>query len=454
VEIIVGDAESTVFHPRKHLKELSVIRSVCKARPKGYYHMPRYKMGMWDGYISLMQSFSSFPTGLLSYALKALDAKGYDYSIRDTRKSLSYNPVIESMLRGISLRDYQIYAANTLLDNKCGIAKMATNSGKTEVMAAIIEALGCCKTTVVVHRKELLYQTHQRFDMRLISAHNLGIIGDGVWDPGDITIAMVQTLSNTPDDVLDYVFKDNMLLMVDECHHASSDQMMDVLLNIPGSYRFGFSGTPLKMQDLPDLKLIGLTGEVLVDIDNDYLIKHGYSAEPMVNMMIIESDDGWDSDYQDAYSEYIVNSTDRNNAIANFAINSSGLILILVNYIEHGKTLNKMIPDSVFVNGSDSTEYRQEVIQNMRESSKGVVIATAIFDEGIDVPGVDVVILAAGGSSHIKLLQRVGRGLRKKQGDNQLVILDFLDDTNKYLLNHSEERINTYVKEKFKINLL
>jgi superfamily II DNA or RNA helicase len=108
-----------------------------------------------------------------------------------------------------------------------------------------------------------------------------------------------------------------------------------------------------------------------------------------------------------------------------------------------------MIPGSIFVSGSDATEDRNLVIDCMRDGEPGTYIATPIFDEGIDVPAVDTIILAAAGKSHVKLLQRIGRGLRKKEGDNILIVHDFLDDTNSYLLEHSQERVDTYARQKF-----
>ena len=95
-----------------------------------------------------------------------------------------------------------------------------------------------------------------------------------------------------------------------------------------------------------------------------------------------------------------------------------------------------------------------EILERMK-SEPGVYIATPIFDEGIDVPAIDVVVLAGAGKSHIKLLQRIGRGLRKKEGeDNTLVIHDFIDDTNKYLFKHSKARVAVYKDEKFDKELI
>ena len=231
--------------------------------------------------------------------------------------------------------------------------------------------------------------------------------------------------------------------------------MLDVLKVVPGSYRFGFSGTPLKYSDLPDMKLIGATGEVVVDISNDYLITSGYSAKPVINIHIIEDKDdtNWDMDYHSAYTQLIVHNDKRNELISNIAKQSYGVTLLLVTQIEHGKLLEEMIPNSVFVHGSEDMNVRRSVLEMMRESNARVYIASPIFDEGIDVPSIDTLILAAGGKSNIKVLQRVGRGLRVKENGGGLCVHDFIDDTNKYLLEHSDARIATYEKEKFKIIL-
>jgi len=349
-----------------------------------------------------------------------------------------------------------MYAARQLLLNSRGVAKMATNAGKTEVMAVVLKALGPgVRALIIVHRKELMYQTRERLIKRL-ERDSIGILGDGRASISGITVAMVQSLANKP--ILAEYFLSNNVVMVDECHHVSSNQMLDVLYQVPGFYRFGFSGTPLKYDKLADLKLIGATGPIVVDITNADLIGGGWSAIPNIVMYTIMSDDSgiWEADYQTAYTRMIVHNDERNDVISNVAREHrklGKLVLILVSRIEHGQLLHNSLPGSIFVHGSHGTDYRRSVLDGMRSNSPGIVIASPIFDEGIDVPGVDVIIIAAGGKSHIKLLQRVGRGLRRKSGRNEVVVVDFIDDTNKYLLAHSEERIDTYAKEEFKMEL-
>lgn len=450
LEIVVGDIFCEVVRPREHLKELGVIRNVCRARPNGYQFMPRYKRGIWDGYISIMGGFSSYPTGLYHSVNDALFEAGYEPEYKGKVFNLQSDTHAGwgNDLDGITLRDYQIDAIYKLLNAGRGIAKMATNSGKTEVMAGIIKALNFPKTLVFVHRKELLHQTAERFEKRL--GIKVGKIGDSIYNFQDVTVVMIQTFYRCYQD---FPISDNKVVMVDECHTASSDTYMDCLGNIPGSYRFGFSGTPLKQDTLMDLKLIAMTGPVEVEVTNKELIDGEYSARPEVKIIRLKGSDT-KSSYAVAYDDLIVNSVVRNSLIAKTALNASGTVLVLVNRLDHGNVLNDIIPNSTFVHGSHSTEHRKEILDSMRSGAGGIFIASPIFDEGVDIPALDCVILAGGGKSHVKLLQRIGRGLRKKSGENKLLVYDFDDNTNKYLRQHSKRRQEAYKDEQFDVEFI
>jgi len=447
MDINVGDVFSEIVHPRDHLEALAIVRNVCRARPEGYQFMPKFKRGMWDGYISVMGGFARYPTGLFKQVHAALIDEGYKPNYIELNPNRIIPGIVTpDMLEGIELRDYQITAATDLIKAGRGIAKMATNSGKTEVMAAIIKALGFPVTYVFVHRKELLHQTAERFEKRL--GIKCGKIGDGIEDIQNITVAMIQTFSRHS-----YQINDNQLLMVDECHNASSDSYMDCLSDIPGHYRYGFSGTPLKHSVLMDMKLISITGDVVVEVTNKELIAQEFSAKPEVLSYRLKKVDEEKLGYAAAYDEFVVNNQQRNGLIAKTAKQVNGTVLILVNRLDHGKAIAELIDNSIFVHGSHSTEYRKEVIDRMRNGG-GIFIASPIFDEGIDIPALDCVILAGGGKSHVKLLQRIGRGLRKKSGDNKLIVYDFDDNTNKYLKAHSHKRQEAYANEQFDVKFV
>lgn len=459
IKIVVKELYSRVLS--KDPVVLAVVRNVCSARPEGYQFMSKYRSGRWDGYISLVRGLNTFPTGLLRLVCDELERSKVDvecdYAIKHIQPG---NDISNDMLQGITLRDYQVTAIKQLLRGGRGIAKMATNSGKTAVIAGLIKAYENFHSVVLLHRKELLHQTRERLAARLgVSVGDIGAVGDGMFLKHRVTVAMVQTLYNRRKDI-PQVFAGNFLVLVDECHHVSSNQMMDVLFAIPGPIRIGFSGTPLVNRRLADLKLIAATGPVVVDISNKELISSGVSATPDVTIHTVYDDDAdlFELDYAKAYAKAIVNNDERNAIISNIAhvaAGGYGIVLVLVTRIAHGNILSNMIPGSIFVHGSCSVEERREALDNMRRDDfTGVVIASQIFDEGVDVPCVDTVVLAGGGKSQVKLLQRIGRGLRAKKGRNVVVVHDFLDDTNKYLLNHSERRIDVYEQEGFSVTLV
>lgn len=447
MRLVVGDVFTAI---KEHTpKELAIVKNVCRARPAGYFHMPKYKSGHWDGYISLMRTFTTFPTGLLDIVCAALDDANVAYAV--DVGDMFYertNTLHTDCLEGVTLRDYQLDAAVKMLNARRGIARMATNSGKTEIIAALMYAIEPeGQQLMIVNSVDLMYQAQERLHKRLQKP--IGVIGDGERDVQDITVAIVNSLANIPsvENVLEPV-----AIYIDECHHGASARYLELMQRLSGRFRYGFSGTPLNGDVLHDLQLISITGSIVYNLTNAELIDAGYSAKPVVKLHVI--DNLWlDVDFQTAYEELIVSNTERNAKITELVRQyTDEVVLIIVSRIAHGKILQKLIPDSVFVSGSNSSEYRTIVLDNMRKYS-GVYIATNIFDEGVDVPAISVLVMAAGGKSRRAVLQRIGRGLRVKNDGSGLVVHDFIDDTNDYLLDHSEERTDVYTAEGFDVTI-
>lgn len=460
VQIAVGDVYSKIVDPIPP-GALPIIRMTCRARPTGYRFMTKFKRGIWDGYISLMKGMKQLPTGLLYYVEEALKRDGYVISYSNTQM-LELESHIPSSIKfsipNISLRDYQVQAVTDLLKARRGIARMATNAGKTVVYAAVIKLLGRPSTLVIVQSKDLLYQTQERLAEYLEVP--IGLIGDSHRAIQAITVATIQTLNSLrKKNAKEFriIFKDNKILIVDECHHVSHNKTFDILMSIPGGYRYGMSGTPLNRGDLNDMKLVACTGPVRVEVTNAQLIDNQWSAKPLIHMYDVDSEDLWKSSYQTAYNRCIVKNATRNTMICDLAkqYSENGTVLVIVARIWHGQTLLEALrrtqPLTIFVHGKSSMEHRKNTLERLASGQHFIVIATNIFDEGVDVPALDSIILACGGKSRIRLLQRMGRGLRRKSGRNIVHIHDFIDDGNKYLLDHTEERLHVYQKEKFQI---
>lgn len=257
-------------------------------------------------------------------------------------------------------------------------------------------------------------------------------------------------------------FLESVAVMIcDEAHHTGSDTWYNSLRNCTNArYRVGLTGSIDKKNEVLWRRLQSLFGDIVSKIENDFLISKGYSAKPVIKMFPITSPSNIDkvSDYQPAYQQGITNNEFRNTLIAKLTkmcYNENKGILIIVNYLEHGQNISEILTrldvDHYFVHGQLDDDTRKSKLADMKAGKLKVMIATSIIDEGVDISGINALVIAAGGKSLRQTLQRIGRALRKKDKDNTTQIFDFVDYTNKHLLKHSKERRKIYDEEKFEV---
>lgn len=445
IQLFVYPVYTTVSIDNKTVnpgRAVELIHQVCMARPEGFQYMPSYKAKHWDGYIKLF-SRSRFPSGLVRTVIDTITNEGYKVEATLKYPLLECQEVTASTLAGITLRDYQIEAANLLLQKTRGIARMATSSGKTEVMASMLKSIPA-KAVVLTTKVDLLYQTAERLSLRL--EENVGRIGDGLREVERVTVATIQTLSNSSYRKL---VSEVGIVVFDECHHVPSKTSQEVMLGINASYRYGFSGTPLDNGDLNDLLLIGATGSVVYDLPAAELIGMGMAAKPVIEMHQLDLG-SLPVDYQEQYTEVVMHPNRNMKILDILESYTYDSALVLVERLEHGQLLSSMLPRAVYANGSMDSASRQDALDFLRRGNRATVIATPIFDEGVDVPAVDLVIMAGAGKSAIRLMQRIGRGMRPKADGRGLIIIDFID-SGKYLLKQSYERAKFYESEGFEV---
>ena len=120
--------------------------------------------------------------------------------------------------------------------------------------------------------------------------------------------------------------------------------------------------------------------------------------------------------------------------------------LILVQWTEHGRNIKRALREigvrAEFISGSAPTTKRRDVMHAMDDGRLNCVIATTIFDEGVNVPAIGALILAGGGKARHKVIQRIGRGLRVVEGKDYLAVFDIWDSHgDKYLVKHARQRL-------------
>jgi superfamily II DNA or RNA helicase len=436
---------------------VSVVDKVTSYKVKGYFFSKAFKRGKWDGRKRLFRKRTgAFPTGLVPAVQEALQGVGEPFQIVDHRQAPKASQAGFGLL-GVTFDypyDYQLDACEKMIEKKQGILDIATNGGKTEIACAVTQYLRL-KTLFIVTTKELLYQGRDRFMDRLgVTKDQIGIVGDGIWEPGTwVTVALLDTLEsrrNTPECMT--LLKEAEVMFIDECHHTGSETWYTICTLCNAYYRFGMSGTPLDRTDGANLRLVAATGDVIVSISNKFLVERGVSAkghiifdsitEPMLKKGIR---------YPTAYKQGVVENPQMLRKVIDWTkvFNEVGLgTLILVEEIQHGRLIDDALwtdTDGVFIPhqfiyGDEDSDVRKKALADFAHGNLPVLIASTILDEGVDVPTIDALIVAGSRKSRIRTMQRTGRGLR----GSRLVVVDFANFTNKYLADHSLQRLKEY----------
>ena len=416
--------------------------------------------------------------GLLNVILKESESIGISCTneVDSLDLSVEYPMIDPDILENISLRDYQTEGISAALAHKRGIIQVHTGGGKTEMMIGVsrylldntdMNILICVPTT------NLLYQTQDRILKRGIREDEVSLLGDGnTIDPNRrIVVATVQSAFkrlNVYPDYMDWL-KNVDCLMMDEAHHSKCRTWSTLIDFVAPEYLLGFSAEPFhrdKDHMVSDLILRGLLGPVIHRVTIDYLVERGYLSKPYVLAIDTKCKGNMYQviDWAVVNKSCIINNTLRNEMIRDISailIDEGKKPLILVQQINHGQTLAKSISNlgynvymmtggrtiTVFLDGNIIDKYvdnDNQVIKDFNEGKIDALIGTSTLDEGVDIPSLSAVILAGGGKGRLKNIQRIGRGLRPKAGDNTTVIIDFRDKFNVVTGSHFKKRKASY----------
>ena len=426
--------------------ELTIVRSLLSFRVKGAEYTPQYQAGRWDGRCHLYREVTStFPTGLLGLLKTRLTVQA-----NDVRTRVEPIPADTSWLR-----DYQAEIVDKCLAAGRGIVHAATGAGKTEAMIALtVRVPG--RWLILVHKKDLLHQTADRFELRTREA--CGRCGDGEWSPQRVTVATVQTLHRRAKEAATIaLLKEADGVISDECHQASSDTYREVMNRCENAYwRFGFSGTPLDRSDMKDLILIGSTGGVVARVDAQSLVSRGLLAQPEISMVPLKQVTTG-STWMEVYRTGVTECGPRNALLARLAAGGRKPCLLFVREIAHGHALERAVRSlgvrTEFVWGKAPSSERQAAIKRLVRGDVDVLVTSAIFDEGVDIPEVEAVVVGSGGRSVIKTLQRLGRGMRVTGTKATMDLTDVLDQGHPWLRSQARARQKAYESHGFNVTV-
>jgi len=440
------------------------LSDTFKFEVPGARYMPAVRLGRWDGKVGFFQLGGSTYINLLADILPILEQYNYDVDLedyRDYQRSYDLEPVNEDSYsdyiwppghpqegQQIKLRDYQVEVINKFLDNPQCLQEIATGAGKTLCTAVLshrCEAHG--RTIVIVPNKSLVTQTEADYvNMGL----DVGVFfGDRkefgkthticTWQ--SLNVLLKKTRAKDVDITIGEFLHDVVCVMVDEVHMAKADALK-TLLTGPMSrvpIRWGLTGT-IPKEEYERMSLRCSIGDVVGRLSANELQQEGVLANCHVNVLQLVDHAEYRS-YQEEL-RYLLETEERMSYVAQLIdkVRHTGNTLVLVDRIAPGKHLTELVPDAVFVSGSTKAKARKEEYDEVADASDKVIVATyGVAAVGINIPRIFNLVLIEPGKSFVRVIQSIGRGIRKAEDKDFVQIWD-ITSTCKFAKRHLTKR--------------
>lgn len=442
----------------------------------GYFFKPQYKLGKWDGKIRLFSKEGLTTIHFIESIIKDLNDFGYKIKLIDNRNPISFDvPLIQydSFSKfNIKLEDHQVKCINSLIANRGGIAIAATGAGKSYIIGALMSHLYDymkLKTIVIVPTADLVLQTAA--EVKLFG-NDTGMFFATTKELNKTHLVSTwQSLQNNPE-----ILHGFNCIIVDEAHGAKGKVLKSMIEKYGAHSIFicGVTGTlPKHESDVMQIKYV--LGEVQETITADTLIKKGWLSNLLINQYQLEEDfkdkykiwkeqfpndplkyesfkTNYFPDYQ-SEKQWTISNEKRIKFIAELIsvqTEKTGNSFILVNSVKVGKKLQKLIPNSYFIDSvTDDNKVRKKIYDLYSTNDNVIAIATFhLASTGLNIKRIFNLFFIDPGSSFIRTIQSIGRGLRTAADKNFVTVWDIYSDL-KYAKKHSKERLKFYKEQKY-----
>jgi superfamily II DNA or RNA helicase len=460
--------------------ELSERRTLLKMfeyEVPGARYLPSVRLGRWNGKVSYFSLAGSTYINLLPEILPILDRAGYDIELEDLRNyttTFNFNKVSEATFqhkmwpkghpqegKPIILRDYQIDIINNFLANPQALQEVATGAGKTIMTAALsysVESYG--RSIVIVPNKSLVVQTE-------VDYKNLGLdVGVYFGDRKEIgkkhTICTWQSLNNMlkktkaheAEIPIGEFLEDVVCVIVDEVHQAKADALKTLLTGVMSHIpiRWGLTGTIPKAKFEAQALFVSL-GNVINKLTASELQDQGVLARCHVN--IIQLQDGVEFSNYQSELKHLLEDKKRLDTISDLIdkIKETGNTLILVDRVAAGNEIVSRLPGSVFVSGETKLTERKEEYDEIATSTNKILVATyGVAAVGINIPRIFNLVLVEPGKSFVRVIQSIGRGIRKAEDKDFVQIWDITSNC-KFAKRHLTQRKTFYNEANYPFEL-
>lgn len=461
--------------------------NVFSAYAPGYRFNPRFKLHVWDGKVRCYNSITQIlPIGLLNNLLIWCDQHKIEYSLQGFDKPLRDNidkAELEKQMNsyitaGFLARDYQVNAVHAALTNRRGVLLSCTGSGKSLMIYTFLRYLLDNKD---VHRAILIVPSVSLVEQMFSDFRDYG------WDDledhvemlysgkkptfkKEILISTWQSLEKEDPEF----FEVYDACVVDECHQAKCNVVTRLLkLMHNAEYKIGTSGT-LPTEISEQLQINSVIGNVLFELKSCELIARGYLTKLNIAAIFLKYPLSFiEENKERTYPEEVkmVEEYPNRNKVLNFIIDHTSPMnnmLILVNHRNHLKDvedyLHKNYPEKKvsIITGDVKAKVREEIRVGIEDEDGTILLATyQTMSTGVNIPKLHAIMLFSNSKSRIKVLQSIGRGLRKHNSKNKVIIYDIVDDLSykkrtgriakNYCMQHFDERSSYYIEQEFPV---
>jgi superfamily II DNA or RNA helicase len=434
-------------------------------------YLPAVRLGRWDGKAAFFQLGGSSYVNLLPEILPMLEQYNYDVDLDDRREyqtTFEFTKVTEDSFASqtwpkghpqegepIKMRDYQVEIVNNFLENPQCIQEIATGAGKTIMTAALSWNVGAYgRSIVIVPNKSLVTQTEKDYC-------NLGLdvgvyYGERkewgkqhticTWQSLNVLLKNTKNGTAANDCTINEFLEDVICVIVDEVHMAKAEALKTLLTGVMSRVpiRWGLTGTIPKEKFESQALIISL-GPVISKLAASELQQRGVLAQCHVN--VVQLVDHVEYNNYQSELKYLLEEKGRLDTIAGLIqkVNETGNTLVLVDRITAGQELVSRLGDrAVFVSGGTKGTTRQEHYDEVAESSDKIIVATyGVAAVGINIPRIFNLVLLEPGKSFVRVIQSIGRGIRKAEDKDHVQIWD-ITSTCKFAKRHLTKRKQFY----------
>ena len=463
--------------------DLRMLSDYFTFKVPGAEFTPQYRNKFWDGKIRLANlrdsSIYAGLTGDITKFAKDMDVECYFEGTQSDFLDQTDNGFLDKFIEvlkpyskgeRIEMRDYQKEAFKTAVTKQRCLLLSPTASGKSLIIYALIRwwlETHDRKILIIVPTISLVGQMYNDFlDYSNNKFDNMhGITGGVKKETAQrVVISTWQSIYKMPAGW----FAQFGSVVVDEVHHAQSksiQSIMNKMLVCPD--RVGLTGT-LQEAKTHELVLKGLFGTVHKMISTKELMERDQVSQMNIRLLQLryEEDDRKkvkDLNYNEEV-EFIITHEKRNKLVAKMASTLPGNTLVVFSRLEHGKEIYDKIDTEkklYYVAGETDKDSR-EAVRHMAENNDVVIVASlGVFSTGVNIRNLHNLIFAHPTKSKIKVLQSIGRILRKSDNGQKATVFDIIDDLkyksrDNFALRHSNERFKYYTTEEFdyKINTI